>query len=119
MSTIDSYGYTYSSSVEKYVPEILHPTPSTTITNQITVPSIIHHPPRIIEVATKGRERVLDTGLRDIPDEIIAQKARDKQIPPSERKRYQKAEKARGYRNKQKRQMKYIIPEGGFHLGLF
>ena len=52
----------------------------------------------------KGKENVRDTGLRDIPDEEISRRARDKNLPPQERQRYQREEKARGLRNKRKRQ---------------
>jgi hypothetical protein len=54
-------------------------------------------------MAKGGKQNVSDTGLKDVPLDVIKQKARDKSLPPKERKRHQKEEKARGERNKQKR----------------
>ncbi len=50
-----------------------------------------------------GKQNIRDTGLRGIPDDQIQKGARDKSIPKDQRKRYQKEEKARTERNKQKR----------------
>ena len=52
----------------------------------------------------KGKENVRDTGLRDIPDEEISRRARDKNLPPQERQRYRSEEKARRLHNKRKLQ---------------
>jgi RHS repeat-associated protein len=49
----------------------------------------------------KGRQR--DSGLEGVPDEEIRTKARDPKLSPAERQRYIKEEKARGLRNKKKR----------------
>ena len=48
-----------------------------------------------------------DTGLRHLPDEEVSRRARDKSLSGEERKRYQKEEKVRGLRNKQKRESHY------------
>ena len=51
----------------------------------------------------KGRERLNDTGLEGMPDEEVKRRARDKSLSGEERRRYQREEKARRERNKQKR----------------
>lgn len=51
-----------------------------------------------------GKKHIKDTGLADTPDSEISAKARDKSISKEERKRYQKEEKARGLRNKSKKE---------------
>jgi RHS repeat-associated protein len=51
-----------------------------------------------------GKKHIKDTGLANTPDSEISAKARDKSISKEERKRYQKEEKARGLRNKSKRE---------------
>lgn len=63
----------------------------------------------VFEAKTKGKERVRDTGLANESDAEIQQKARDKSLPASERRRYQTEEKARGLRNKSKRQGLYLM----------
>ncbi|MGQ9881857.1 MAG: hypothetical protein ACUVSV_13495 [Armatimonadota bacterium] len=57
----------------------------------------------------KGKERIRDTGLQDMPDEIIRQKARDRSLPPHERERYKREEKARAQRNKKKRTDAFLL----------
>ena len=52
-----------------------------------------------------------DSGLRDVPDDEISRRARDKSLPGEERRRYQREEKLRGQRNKQKRQSHYSIDQ--------
>ncbi len=52
---------------------------------------------------SKKYSKDLDTGFRDLSDEEISRRARDKSLRPEERKKYQKEEKNRGLRNKQKR----------------
>jgi len=70
-------------------------------------------PPRLdgldsmILMASSGNER--DTGLRDLSDEEVSRRARDRSLSGEERRRYQKEEKARGLRNKQKRQNKFSV----------
>lgn len=48
-----------------------------------------------------------DTGMRDLPDEEIARRARDRSLPGETRRKYQTEEKLRGQRNKQKRKSIY------------
>ncbi|GIV17878.1 MAG: hypothetical protein KatS3mg022_3313 [Armatimonadota bacterium] len=68
----------------------------------------------IIEASgKKGKERIRDTGLQDLPDEIIRERARDKSLPSDERARYRREEKARKERNKQKRS-EIILPSTRF-----
>ncbi len=50
-----------------------------------------------------GKENVRDTGLDDLDAEEVSRRARDRNLPGKERKRYQKEEKGRKQRNKQKR----------------
>ncbi|WP_295448874.1 RHS repeat-associated core domain-containing protein [uncultured Thiodictyon sp.] len=50
-----------------------------------------------------GKQNVKDTGLSDLTDEEVADRARDRSLSGEERRRYQKEEKARGQRNKEKR----------------
>ncbi len=50
-----------------------------------------------------GKQNVGDTGLIDVSDEEVASRARDRSLSGEERRRYQKEEKARQQRNKQKR----------------
>ncbi len=54
-------------------------------------------------LAKGGKQNVRDSGLRDVSDDEISRRARDPSLSPEERRRYQKEEKARGLRNKQKR----------------
>lgn len=60
---------------------------------------------------SKTRHTQGDTGLRDIPDEEISRRARDKTLSGEERRRYQREEKLRGQRNKQKRQSHYSVQQ--------
>ena len=53
---------------------------------------------------SKLRHTQGDSGLRNIPDDEIARRARDKSLSGEERRRYQTEEKLRGQRNKQKRE---------------
>ena len=52
-----------------------------------------------------------DSGLRDVSDEEISRLARDKSLSGEQRRRYQREEKLRGQRNKQKRQSHYSIEQ--------
>ena len=63
----------------------------------------------ITEARTKGKERVRDTGLADKTDAEVQEKAHDNSLPSSERRRYQTEEKARGLRNRSKRNSLYQI----------
>ena len=58
---------------------------------------------------SKTRHTQGDSGLRDVPDEEISRRARDRNLSGEERRRYQREEKLRGQRNKQKRQSHYNI----------
>jgi hypothetical protein len=49
----------------------------------------------------EGRQR--ETDFRNVSDEEVARLARDRTLPKKERRRYQKEEKCRGLRNKQRR----------------
>jgi hypothetical protein len=53
--------------------------------------------------AKGGKENIRDTGLRDVPTEEVQRRARDKNLPPAERQRYIREEKARKVRNAEKR----------------
>ena len=64
--------------------------------------------PNILSARTKGKERIIDTGLAGLSDEEVSQRAHDKRLPSSERQRYKKEEKARGIRNGQKRKSHYF-----------
>lgn len=50
-----------------------------------------------------GNQNRLDSGLSDLTDEEVSQRARDRSRTGEERRRYQREEKARGERNKTKR----------------
>ena len=63
----------------------------------------------ILFAKTKGKERVRDTGLANESDAEVERKAHDKNIPKNERERYKKEEKARGLRNRQKRNQVYSL----------
>ncbi|MDO5398912.1 MAG: RHS repeat-associated core domain-containing protein [bacterium] len=52
-----------------------------------------------------------DSGLRDLSDEEVSRRARDKSLSGQERRKYQREEKLRGNRNKQKRQSHYSQSE--------
>lgn len=52
----------------------------------------------VLEFAKGGKQRKRDTGLQDLPDEEIQRRARDPNLTPAERRRYQTEEKARGLR---------------------
>ena len=67
----------------------------------------ISYAANILTAKTKGKERVKDTGLAQESDEEVSSKAHDKSLPKSEQHRYQKEEKARGLRNRQKRMALY------------
>lgn len=58
---------------------------------------------------SKTRNERPDSGLSHLPDEEISRRARDKTLAGEERRRYQKEEKLRGNRNKQKRQSNITI----------
>ena len=58
---------------------------------------------------SKMRHTQGDTGLRGLSDDEVSRRARDKSLSGKERKRYQKEEKVRGNRNKQKRESNYAI----------
>ena len=58
---------------------------------------------------SKNRVERPDSGLSHLPDEEISARARDKTLSGDERRRYQKEEKLRGNRNKQKRQSNFSI----------
>ena len=53
--------------------------------------------------ADKAQNKRPDTGLNDLPDSTIQERARDNSLSGKERKRYQTEEKVRRLRNKQKR----------------
>lgn len=55
---------------------------------------------------SRGRGNQKDTGLRDKSDADVAKGARDRSLPKAERQRYKKEEKARGERNRKKREDK-------------
>ena len=101
------------------VSETYFPTPEVPAQLEITIQEPIYDPSAVLDAKTKGKQNIRDTGLRDVPDEEIYKRARDKTLPPSEQKRYQKEEKGRGLRNVTKRKMHYTMPVGGFHLGMF
>ena len=52
---------------------------------------------------SRGRGNQKDSGLRDKSDADVAKGARDRSLPKAERQRYKKEEKARGQRNRKKR----------------
>lgn len=53
--------------------------------------------------AVRGRQgNNRDTGLRELTDAEISSRARDKSLPRTERRRYQREEKCRGLRNRRK-----------------
>lgn len=58
-------------------------------------------------VYSKGKENKRDSGLRDVSDEEINRRARDPSTSAGEKRRYQTEQKARGIRNKNKRQENY------------
>ena len=58
---------------------------------------------------SKGKQRILDTGLAHETDEEVIRKARDKTLPSKERERYISEAKGRGYRNISKRASVYRI----------
>ncbi|NSW79070.1 MAG: hypothetical protein HPY54_08565 [Chthonomonadetes bacterium] len=62
----------------------------------------------------KGKERLRDTGLQDLPDDVVRQRARDRSLPPHERDRYRREEKARQQRNKKKRAEVLFIDDGRY-----
>ncbi|KPU45337.1 tRNA nuclease WapA precursor [Oxobacter pfennigii] len=58
-------------------------------------------------VYSKTQHSQRDSGLSNLPDDVISQRARDKSLSPQERKRYVTEEKYRDLRNKGKRKNKY------------
>lgn len=68
--------------------------------------------------ASKAEKERPDSGLSDLSDEEISKRARDKSLSGAERRRYQKEEKIRGNRNKQKRGSKIeeLPPEQAFEF---
>jgi RHS repeat-associated protein len=52
-----------------------------------------------VHCAKGGKQNVRDSGLKNISDEEVSELAHDKSLPSSQRKRYQKEEKARGLRH--------------------
>ncbi|WP_447595505.1 RHS repeat domain-containing protein [Stenotrophomonas rhizophila] len=56
---------------------------------------------------SKGKQNQRDSGLRDLSDEEVNARARDSRLSNSEKKRYIKEGKARGLRNKNKRNENY------------
>jgi RHS repeat-associated protein len=66
----------------------------------------------LVVPAKGGKQKVKDTGLQDLSDEEVSERARDKSRSGKERRRYQKEEKARKNRNKNKRRQSIspIIP---------
>lgn len=56
-----------------------------------------------INYSKGGKQNARDSGLESIPTDEINRRARDKSLPPNERGRYIREEKARRERNKRKR----------------
>jgi len=69
--------------------------------------SIVEETAKIFNAKTKGKENIQDSGLVQESDLEVQRKAHDKSLPKSEQRRYQKEEKARGLRNKSKRNELY------------
>ncbi len=57
----------------------------------------------IYVLAKGGSQNLRDSEFAGLSDAEVSRRARDESLPPSERLRYQREEKARGLRNKQKR----------------
>ena len=57
----------------------------------------------------KGKQNIRDSGLIDVSDEEVVQRAHDNSLSSSERERYKREEKARGLRNRQKRKSIYDV----------
>lgn len=53
---------------------------------------------------SKGKDNARDSGLRNLTDEEVSRRARQSGISGKEKRRYQTEEKARGLRNKTKRE---------------
>lgn len=64
-------------------------------------------PSDLLVLMSKSSHERPDSGLSDLSDEEISRRARDKSLSGEERRRYQKEEKIRGNRNKQKRKNHY------------
>lgn len=64
------------------------------------------NPFRVAVGRSRGRGNQKDTGLRDKSDADVAKGDRDRSLPKAERQRYKKEEKARGERNRKKREDK-------------
>lgn len=60
-----------------------------------------------IQQSKGGKQNIRDSGLAGLSGEEISRRANDKSLPKKERERYKKEEKARGLRNKQKRESHY------------
>lgn len=60
-----------------------------------------------------GKGNELDTGLSDLTDQEVSDRAKDRNLSGEERRRYQKEEKARGKRNKNKRRNNKGKGKGG------
>jgi len=63
-------------------------------------PGATYLPPMSVDSRQTGSQR--DTGLANVSDADIQDRARDKSLSREERRRYQKEEKARGLRNRNK-----------------
>jgi RHS repeat-associated protein len=58
----------------------------------------------IINVCSKGgKQNIKDTALENVGDDVVADQARNKDLDSKDRRRFQREEKARKQRNKQKR----------------
>lgn len=62
-------------------------------------------------LAKGGKQNKRDTGLIGVPDDEIRRRARDKSLSPEERQRYVQEEKARKWRNQQKRNNFQVDPD--------
>jgi hypothetical protein len=58
---------------------------------------------------SKSQHERPDSGLSDLSDEEVSRRARDKSLSGEERRRYQREEKIRGLRNRQKRQSNFSL----------
>ena len=55
------------------------------------------------QFAQRGKKNVRDSRFKDLPDEEVSRRAKDPSLSPKEKRDYQREEKARRQRNKQKR----------------
>lgn len=83
------------------IPPMVKPAPKPEQPQPVT-PSVSNSP-QMSRKGRGGKQRQRDSGLAKEKDADISRKARDKSLPTRERRRYQKEEKARGLRNKEKR----------------